>query len=78
MDLDRTDSGLSELLIITSATRNAQPGMGLIYVKDPVDVDPSEGIQQRQLRALLNELVDQTSAYDPARFSVIAAGTPVE
>jgi len=78
VDLDRTDSGLSELIILTAATRDNVPGVGLIYVKDPVDVDPSEGIQQRQLRALINELVEETSSYDPSRYSVVAAGTPVE
>ncbi len=77
LDLTRHDDGQSELLIITYASRDGG-GWGLIYVQDPLDVDPAQGVLHKQLRPLYPDLVADTSSLDPHLYSVVAAGIPID
>ncbi len=78
VDMDRSDEGRSEILILLQAFKDDQSGMSLLYIKDPLDVDPSEGAQHKEIRPLVKELVDLTTSADPYRSSVVAGGFPVE
>ena len=77
VDWDRSDAGRSEILIVLNAFKETN-GYSLLYIKEPLDVDPSVGAQNKEIRPLVKELVDITGSSDPHRYSVIAAGFPAE
>lgn len=77
VDWDRSDAGRSEILVVLNAFEETN-GYSLLYIKEPLDVDPTPGAQNREIRPLVKELVDITSSSDPHRYSVIAAGFPPE
>ena len=64
--------GQSELLIILRANRDNDVGTSLFYVADPVDVNPSSGVQMQQIVVLIKEMVEETTTSDPRVYSVVA------
>jgi len=78
VDLDTTVGDRSEVLILMEVWHNEEQGVSLLFVQDPLDIDPTPGFQDGEFKPVERSALPMTSSYPSDLYDVIATGMSVE